>query len=378
MVTERIRLGTLLTPAARHRPWDLASRVASVDRLSDGRVTLGVGLGALHGNWLAFEPDEGRAVRARKLDEGLAIYAGLMGGQPFEYEGEHYSAKPVTELVPPPPVQRPHPPVWCVGALVPGRQRQPSRSSGPPGGRASSRRSPRVRPGTPGPVDRLRDVVDQIGTLRADAGLSMESYDVVVEGDSHGSFGEIHQPVDQWRGRRRHVAVTSWWDLPDAPEGRATMRRRLELRAAAVTDTASGGRPGGEGTSSVRATASGVVVREASAADAVALVDLRALMFEAMGTDPDRLAEPAWRHAAHGWFADHVGAAGVRVVVAEVDGEVAAGAVGEVTSSSRAPARSTARWGSSRTWRPFLSTGGSGSRARSPTTCSRGSPRAPT
>ncbi|MGL5929585.1 MAG: LLM class flavin-dependent oxidoreductase, partial [Dermatophilaceae bacterium] len=67
--TERLRLGTLLTPAARYRPWDLASRVASVDRLSGGRVTLGVGLGALHGNWLAFEPDEGRATRARKLDE---------------------------------------------------------------------------------------------------------------------------------------------------------------------------------------------------------------------------------------------------------------------------------------------------------------------
>jgi alkanesulfonate monooxygenase SsuD/methylene tetrahydromethanopterin reductase-like flavin-dependent oxidoreductase (luciferase family) len=100
MATERIRLGTLLTPAARHRPWDLASRVASVDRLSGGRVTLGVGLGALHGNWLAFEADEGRAVRARKLDEVLDIYAGLMGGQPFSYTGEHFSASPVTELVP--------------------------------------------------------------------------------------------------------------------------------------------------------------------------------------------------------------------------------------------------------------------------------------
>jgi GNAT superfamily N-acetyltransferase len=99
-----------------------------------------------------------------------------------------------------------------------------------------------------------------------------------------------------------------------------------------VTDASAGGPTGGEGTPSVRGTASGVVLREARAADAVALVDLRALMFEAMGTDPDRLAEPAWRHAAHGWFLGHVGAAGVRVVVAEVDGEVAAGAVGEVTS----------------------------------------------
>src|SRR5574338_730378 len=73
--TEHLRLGTLLTPASRYRPWDLASRVASVDRLSGGRVTLGVGLGALHGNWLAFEPDEGRATRAARLDEGLAVYA---------------------------------------------------------------------------------------------------------------------------------------------------------------------------------------------------------------------------------------------------------------------------------------------------------------
>ena len=38
MVTERIRLGTLLTPASRHRPWDLASRVGSVDRISGGRA----------------------------------------------------------------------------------------------------------------------------------------------------------------------------------------------------------------------------------------------------------------------------------------------------------------------------------------------------
>ena len=64
MVTERIRLGTLLTPASRHRPWDLASRVGSVDRISGGRAFMSVGLGALHPGWLAFEADEGRAARA--------------------------------------------------------------------------------------------------------------------------------------------------------------------------------------------------------------------------------------------------------------------------------------------------------------------------
>jgi alkanesulfonate monooxygenase SsuD/methylene tetrahydromethanopterin reductase-like flavin-dependent oxidoreductase (luciferase family) len=231
MTTERIRLGTLLTPAARHRPWDLASKVASVDRLSGGRVTLGVGLGALHGNWLAFEPDEGRAVRARRLDEGLAIYAGLMGGQPFEFSGEYYSAAPVTELVPPPPVQQPHPPVWCVGMLVPGRSRQRSleRAARWQGVFPAVAGGSLEDPGSRLTHDGLREVVERIGTLRADAGLTMEGYDVVVEGDSHGSFGETRPPVQAWADAGATWWVESWWDLPDDDSGRAELRRRLAL-----------------------------------------------------------------------------------------------------------------------------------------------------
>src|SRR6202042_600169 len=41
LATGRIRLGTLLTPVARIKPWDLASRVGTVDRLSGGRAILG-------------------------------------------------------------------------------------------------------------------------------------------------------------------------------------------------------------------------------------------------------------------------------------------------------------------------------------------------
>src|SRR5688572_10374787 len=54
MRTERIRLGTLLTPLPRRRPWDLAGQVAALDNLSGGRVILSVGLGAVHDGWLAF------------------------------------------------------------------------------------------------------------------------------------------------------------------------------------------------------------------------------------------------------------------------------------------------------------------------------------
>jgi alkanesulfonate monooxygenase SsuD/methylene tetrahydromethanopterin reductase-like flavin-dependent oxidoreductase (luciferase family) len=227
MTTDRVRLGTLLTPASRYRPWDLASRVGSVDRLSQGRVTLGVGLGALHGNWLAFEPDEGRTVRAGKLDEVLAVYAGLMAGQPFSFEGDHWSARPVTELVPPPPVQSPHPPVWCVGALVPGRGRQRSLE------RAA--RWQGILPAVAGAeghsgltTTALGEIVDRVAAHREDAGLSMEDYDVVVEGDSRGGFGSVRPPLQAWADAGATWWVESWWDLPDSPDGRGELRRRIE------------------------------------------------------------------------------------------------------------------------------------------------------
>src|SRR5688572_19821321 len=115
MRTERIRLGTMLTPLPRRKPWDLAGQVATLDNLSGGRVTLSVGLGAIHEGWLAFEPDQGRRVRAELMDDGLAVLAGLWSGQPFAYEGRHYTVKPTEFAVPPPPVQRPRVPIWVVG-----------------------------------------------------------------------------------------------------------------------------------------------------------------------------------------------------------------------------------------------------------------------
>src|SRR6266511_2364364 len=110
--TERIRLGTMLTPLPRKRPWELAGQTATLDNLSGGRTILSVGLGAPHEGWLAFEPDPGRRTRAELLDEGLDVLTGLWAGQPFRYEGRHYRVTP-TDFVPPPPlVQRPRIPIW--------------------------------------------------------------------------------------------------------------------------------------------------------------------------------------------------------------------------------------------------------------------------
>ena len=230
MATTRIRLGTLLTPVARVRPWDLASRVGTVDRLSGGRAILGAGLGALHDGWLAFEPDEGRRVRAEKVDEGLAIYDGLMRGQPFSFDGKHYSARPTDFMLPPPPVQQPHPPVWVVGAYVPGRERQRSLERAARwDGLLPTVLGPEAPEGKPSyTLDSFAEVVSRVRALRAEAGLPWEGYDVVVEGDSTGGFVQLEGRPADWEQAGGTWWVESWWSVPEGADGMREVRRRVE------------------------------------------------------------------------------------------------------------------------------------------------------
>jgi alkanesulfonate monooxygenase SsuD/methylene tetrahydromethanopterin reductase-like flavin-dependent oxidoreductase (luciferase family) len=115
--TSKIRLGTLLTPPSRRRPWELASQVATVDRLSDGRAILSVGLGAIESGFEAFGEVTDRRTRAELMDECLDIVTGLWNGQPFSYEGTHYQVKPLDFPAITDVVQQPRVPIWCVGAL---------------------------------------------------------------------------------------------------------------------------------------------------------------------------------------------------------------------------------------------------------------------
>lgn len=228
MVTERIRLGTLLTPVPRVKPWDLASKVGTVDRLSNGRVILGAGLGALHEGWTAFEADEGRRIRAEKLDEALAIYDGLMKGQPFSYAGNHYAARPTDFMLPDPPVQQPRPPVWVVGAQVVGRDRQPSLA------RAARWDGllPQIIDPTdrdkPTTVERLAVIVALTRAERERAGLSWQGYDVILEADSYGEFVKTApQDPTAWAEAGATWWIESWWSLERGPEGLEELRRRV-------------------------------------------------------------------------------------------------------------------------------------------------------
>ncbi len=115
MRTERIRIGTMITPVPRRRPWKLARETVTLDQLSKGRLIFGAGLGAAEHDGGFYKVGEAMdlKVRAQRLDEGLAILAGLWTGKPFSFTGEHYDVKEMTML--PTPVQSPRIPVWVPG-----------------------------------------------------------------------------------------------------------------------------------------------------------------------------------------------------------------------------------------------------------------------
>ncbi len=113
MRTERLRIGTMITPLPRRRPWKLARETVTLDHLSGGRVTLGVGLGYPPEEYSTFGEDADDRVRAEKLDEGLAVLAGLWSGKPFAFEGTHFHVSETTFL--PAPLQSPRIPVWVAG-----------------------------------------------------------------------------------------------------------------------------------------------------------------------------------------------------------------------------------------------------------------------
>jgi alkanesulfonate monooxygenase SsuD/methylene tetrahydromethanopterin reductase-like flavin-dependent oxidoreductase (luciferase family) len=103
--TERIRLGPLVTPLSRRRVHKLARETVTLDHLSAGRLTLGVGLGSSRsGEIERFGEVADPRERARLLDDGLRDLSEYWNG-----------------ALEPPPVQRPRIPIW-VAARWPSRK----------------------------------------------------------------------------------------------------------------------------------------------------------------------------------------------------------------------------------------------------------------
>jgi alkanesulfonate monooxygenase SsuD/methylene tetrahydromethanopterin reductase-like flavin-dependent oxidoreductase (luciferase family) len=113
--TERIRLGPMVTPLARRRPVKVARETATLDRLSNGRLTLGVGLGSdRFGSEYSITGEElDDRIRAQMLDEALEVLQAAWTGAPVHHRGEHYTIDAMRFL--PRPLERPGVPIWVAG-----------------------------------------------------------------------------------------------------------------------------------------------------------------------------------------------------------------------------------------------------------------------
>jgi alkanesulfonate monooxygenase SsuD/methylene tetrahydromethanopterin reductase-like flavin-dependent oxidoreductase (luciferase family) len=217
MRTSRVTIGSIIHPPSRRRPWKLAREAMSLDRLSNGRLVLPVGLGALddQGFGNVGEVTDTR-LRAQRLDETLAILDGLWSGESFGFSGEHYRFEPMTFR--PTPVQRPRIPIWVVGSWP--NERSMTRAarwdgligqSGMDGGR--------IVEWSPAEVVRAREWV--AARRPADSG----PYEIIAQGSTPPvDPGVAWTEVEPWA-----TAGATWWIEADWEHGTVeAIRRRIQ------------------------------------------------------------------------------------------------------------------------------------------------------
>ncbi|WP_420644658.1 LLM class flavin-dependent oxidoreductase [Candidatus Leptofilum sp.] len=220
MVTERIRLGTMITPLSRMRPWKLASETATLDNLSGGRVILGVGLGAVDTGFANFGEVTDHKTRAELVDEGLVILTGLWRGKPFSYSGKHYQVQETDFFPPPPPMQEPRIPIWVVGAWNwPKSMARVLRYDGLLPNVLDANKQ--HQPLTPTAVAEMAAFIQ--------ANRPNGPFDIVVEGETPGDKPD--KAVEKVRPFTQ-AGATWWletrWEVPRTSEGLQTVEERIK------------------------------------------------------------------------------------------------------------------------------------------------------
>ena len=114
--TTTIRLGTGVSLVPLHHPLRLAEEYAMADVLSGGRLDYGVGRGFLKSAYDLFGIDTEESIRRFREGVEIIVAAWRAAGQPFDHDGEFWSLHQATSF--PPPVQRPHPPIFASGAAT--------------------------------------------------------------------------------------------------------------------------------------------------------------------------------------------------------------------------------------------------------------------
>jgi len=207
MSTERVRIGTMVTPLPRRRPLKLARETVSIDHLSNGRLTLGVGIGAFAWEWEHLGEVADMKTRGAMLDEGLELLTRIWSGEPVAHEGEHYTVH-VRDLpgyeepahFEPSPLQSPRIPIW-VGGVWPNKKpfRRAARWDGVTPikqGEGSDLVGP-LRPSD------LREIVAYVERYRTDNG----PFDVVIAGHTEGRDRSRDAEIVASYGE----AGATWW-----------------------------------------------------------------------------------------------------------------------------------------------------------------------
>src|SRR4051794_19071350 len=211
MRTGRVRLGAIVSPPSRRRPWKLARETMRLGLLSNGGLVLPVGLGALDDGAFGNVGEQTDArTRAQMLDESLAILEGLWSGEPFAFDGRHHRFGPMTFR--PTPVQQPRIPIWVVGAW--GKERSMRRALRFDGIVAQT-----------GGLEELRELVTFVRAEHIAAARGTDLYEIVVDGRSPLDVEEAAAAVRPFAD-----AGATWWVEADW-EGATVASQRARIEA---------------------------------------------------------------------------------------------------------------------------------------------------
>jgi alkanesulfonate monooxygenase SsuD/methylene tetrahydromethanopterin reductase-like flavin-dependent oxidoreductase (luciferase family) len=203
MRTEHIRLGAMVTPLARRRPWQVARQAVAIDHLSGGRLVFGAGLGWRALDFTPFGEPYDPVVLAQKLEEALEVIDGLWSGRPVSLQGAHYQIECVTMR--PGPLQSPRIPVWLAGGWP---RRKPIRRAAAWDGlylmTVNQTTGELLQP------DEIREIVAYVARHRT----ATDPFDVALNGETPADPAAGAEIVEPYRD-----AGATWWVEYEASRG---------------------------------------------------------------------------------------------------------------------------------------------------------------
>jgi probable F420-dependent oxidoreductase len=185
--TQRIGLGTSIVLVPLHNPMHLAKEVATVQELSGGRFTLGVGMG-WHKDEFEFMgvPFEGRG---RRADEAIRIMRALWSGE-RDFDGEHWSFHDATFA----PRPSPQPEIWVGG-------------SSPRALRRARELGDAWHPSRGSDADHVRRVKEQHTDLRVIPRTSADKVEAMLEAGAEGAVVQFGDEATMRAFAAAHLAA---------------------------------------------------------------------------------------------------------------------------------------------------------------------------